>query len=244
MIPESISFATVPHLDAILPTIREAMPEAEVKAVPVNFVTIDHAANLVDALAEHCCVDLFVQGGELHYGPDEFLTQKNLTLLILWRLPIMAALNSGSVREITPDLDNLGKDLDESLYVESLGKAFSLSLLGRQKALARCAVEEGWTDEKRNSMQAFIEEHWPVLSGGSARSGFPEQMLIDLGLKQGTDWSYTLQDGEMQPGLSLPGLLKLVDQCATEQGWTDQARDDYRAEIEEHWPCHGGGHHE
>ncbi|ODT67655.1 hypothetical protein ABS71_10490 [bacterium SCN 62-11] len=238
--PESISFDAVPHAAEVLPTLRQsvhqAFPDIHIEAVAVDFATVEHAIKLVHALAEHCCVTLFIQEGELLYGPDEFVTEKNLSLLILWRLPILAAISSGAIREMSPDLENLGKELEDSLYAESLEHAISLSSQGRQRVLDSCAVKQGWTTGISEQMQVHIEEHWPVLSGQPTTSGFPEQMLIDLGLTQGVDWSYTLQDGKMQTGLSLSGMLKLVDQCAAEQGWTDKARDDYKAELEERWP--------
>lgn len=79
---------------------------------------------------------------------------------------------------------------------------------------------------------------------GNGPGGFPEHMLQDLGMRQGQEWGYIMDDGKMEAGINLDGLLLMVDRCATEQGWPDKERDELKQEFRANWAReHGGGGH-
>lgn len=79
---------------------------------------------------------------------------------------------------------------------------------------------------------------------GNGPGGFPEQMLQDLGMRQGQEWGYIMDGGKMEAGINLDGLLLMVDTCAAEQGWPDKERDELKQEFRLNWAReHGGGGH-
>ena len=128
MTPGTIEYDLVPHLEDLQSTLRADLPELSVNAVPVTPQTMEDAKGLIEVLAEACCVDVHVQGGKLCFVPAGFVTEKNLTLLILWRLPMLAAYRWGFVRKALPDLDMLGKDLESELFLKYLKRSAEISL--------------------------------------------------------------------------------------------------------------------
>ena len=54
---------------------------------------------------------------------------------------------------------------------------------------------------------------------GDGPGGFPEQLLQGLVLRQGHGWGYMLENGKLEVGMSIDGLLQMLDRCAAEQGW-------------------------
>lgn len=163
---DTIQFDQVPHLDSLQSFLREQMPEADIRAIPVTPETLDHARTLIEALAEQSGVDVHLQQGMLCYGPVGFVSEHALAVLILWRLPILTAFRWGFVRRALPDMDMLGKPLEESLYLESLRPSAKISLRGTLKAVDAVATDEGWTDKQLCDYKARIEEHWPGQGGG------------------------------------------------------------------------------
>jgi len=161
-----------------------------------------------------------------------------------------------NILEPTPELTSKAKEL-----IQALQDANGVHLMienGRlwwgptdKLTLQQIATLIAFRKPVMAALEAGFEPKMPPDVGvlkammGNGPGGFPERMLQDLGMRQGKEWAYIMDDsGKMQAGISLDGLLLMVDKCAAEHGWPDEERESLKAEFRASWAReHGGGGH-